>query len=601
MSKRLAAAIVTLELASCKGCRTDHPYVPYSIVEDAGDSDAAGDDDSGPIDAPAGEVSATQAPAHSTRWTLGGVSVAAPAGQVFELGIARDVDGDGHLDFVALVRRDGQDTDLGTLVLYKWEGEALAAPTTIAESPAFNLAGTADCQPKRKLSAIGHHSVWIELGYQCATRSGKEPLRQVSVWTLRAQPRLHFSAQIADPPGAPQLSIGVEAPDIDGDGLDDVVVHVAIAGGDAPFEPLPKVSATLRWFDRPAGMSRDPDGPDGSLRAMAAGLAVRAAKVKDAPQVLAQARGVRVLWSAICGEGQSPRIVHVLGGPAVACGSSRALEEAGLAEARAHAVLGDALGAIESLEQAQLSPATKTPARTKDAEAWINQVAPTVQATMVRSIAAVPQASRNMTPAWGALAFEPSGKLLVRTAAGVVRVDPDRGDEADASDITPWPLAVSSPDGSERLARVYDPCDGIALHASFGAQGDVDVPLPIDPRLGARCNGKPQLVPVVPLAWGQGGLEMVVKGEPILVAQHRASALRAALGQVTPHGSARSPDGKTFAFPTSLGVLVVGARARILRAPDVDGTYTDLRDCTVSDDATHVACVHAGKAWVAAF
>jgi hypothetical protein len=333
---------------------------------------------------------------------------------------------------------------------------------------------------------------------------------------------------------------------------------------------------------------------------------MRAAKTKEAPQVIAQARAVRVLWTALCGDGRSPRLVRVMGGSPLTCGPSRALEEAGLAEARAHAALGDALGAITALEQAQLPPATKTATRSKDAENWITQLAPIAQATQVRAVAAVPQFTRSTTPAWGALAFESSGKLLVRTAAGVVRVDVEHGDEADATDVPAWSSSVVSPDGAQRFLEAYDPCDGVSVHASLVTLdgGDLtDVALPISPRLGAHCTtAKGSPASVVPLAWAAGGLETLVGGEPILISQGRASVPRAPLGQPTPRGSARSPDGKTFAYASSLGVLVQGtSKARLVRSPDLDGTYAEQRDCTVSDDAAHVACVRAGKAWVASF
>jgi hypothetical protein len=51
---------------------------------------------------------------------------------------------------------------------------------------------------------------------------------------------------------------------------------------------------------------------------------------------------------------------------------------------------------------------------------------------------------------------------------------------------------------------------------------------------------------------------------------------------------------------TDSGLLVRTAteRAHLLRAQELDGSYQDQRACTVSDDARHVACVRAGKAWV---
>jgi len=605
VARVLPLLLASIAMAGCKGCRNDHPYVPYAINDDGGDAETALAGDAGEeAGEPVHEISATQAPPATSRWTTGGMTLAAPTGQVFELAVVRDFDGDGKPDAAALVRRADQDSDLGTL-LYFHAGDA--TPVTVSPSPTFVTNGA--CTPKRTMSGIGRHSVWLELAMQCATPSLREPTRQIGIWTLRTTPpRTHLLAQVIDPPGAPKLAFTADGADADNDGLDDVLLKVSVSGGDAPFEPLPRAEASLRWFDRPAGMSRDPDGPDGSLRTFAAGLAVRAAKAKDAPNVLAQARAVRVLWSAICGDSRASRIVKVFGGAPISCGSSRALEEAGLAEARAHAMLGDPLGAITALERAQIAPATKTAPRTKDAEGWITQVAPIAQATQVRVIAAVPQSSRGTAPAWGALAFEVSGKLLVRTAAGVVRVDPQSGDEADADGIAAWPSNVTSPDGSQRFLEAYDACDGVSLHATFMTVdgGDLaDVSLPIPPRIGARCStAKGMPAPVVPLAWGPGGLETLVSGEPVLVvtASKTASMLRAPLGQITPKGSARSPDGKTLAHSSALGVLVTSAqKSRLVRSTDLDGTYAEQRDCTASDDGSRVACVRAGKAWVASF
>ncbi len=598
-------------LGGCKGCKNDHPYVPYAITDDAGDAEAALDASEEASAISPHEQSATQAPANATKWTLQGrdgasVTLVAPAGMVFELGVVRDFDGDGKNDAAAIARQAGQENDLGALLYYHADASGLLAPVVVAASPSLAPAGAA-CTAKRRMSAIGRHSLYVELGAACTAPSSKDPSRQISVWTLRSAPRVHLSAQVIDPPGAPKLSFAVDASDADGDGLDDVLLHASVEGGDAPFEPLPRADATIRWFDRPAGMSRDPDGPDGSLRVFASGLAMRAAKAKDAPQVLAQARAVRVLWSALCGDGRAPRVVHLFGGAPITCGASRALEEAGLAEARAHAALSDPLGAIVSLDRAQLPPATKTAQRTKDAEGWIAQLAPITQATSVRAIAAVPQSSRSTTPAWGALAFEPSGKLLVRTAAGVVRVDPEQGDETDASDQKTWGESVVSPDGSQKFTEAFEPCDGASLHATFVATDatapDVtDLLLPIASHTLSRCaNAKGTAAPVVPLAAGNAGLEVIIAGEPILVTAGHASLLRAALGQATPHGSARSPDGKTFAYATSLGVLVQGTKSRVMRHTTLDGTYGEQRDCTTSDDGTRVACVRAGKAWVAIF
>jgi hypothetical protein len=52
-------------------------------------------------------------------------------------------------------------------------------------------------------------------------------------------------------------------------------------------------------------------------------------------------------------------------------------------------------------------------------------------------------------------------------------------------------------------------------------------------------------------------------------------------------------------FSTEAGLLVRReGRSRLLRGSELDATYADQHDCTVSNDTTHVACVHAGQAWV---
>ena len=63
-------------------------------------------------------------------------------------------------------------------------------------------------------------------------------------------------------------------------------------------------------------------------------------------------------------------------------------------------------------------------------------------------------------------------------------------------------------------------------------------------------------------------------------------------------GSPRSPDGKSLVVATPRGLLVRGARARMLVAKELDGTYASQASCAVSSDGARVACVRAGKAWV---
>ena len=503
--------------------------------------------------------------------------------------------------------------ELGELVLYRGvAGGAGGPPQVIATPPALPL-GPA-CAPRRRLAQVGKHSIELETGAACdpgaangAAGAGAGARWVAAVVISSAEAKVHFRATLLDPVNAPALSLDIDGTDRDGDGLDDVAVRVSLEGGAPPFEPGPRVSAIVRWFDRPAGMSRDPDEPDASFRAMASVAATKAARSKEAPSVPRYVEQVRSLYRALCAEGGGPRVVDLEGGRPLACGTSKGLEEAGLAEVRAYAVSGDALRAIAALDRAQLPPATRTAPRTTDAQAWVTQLAPVLAApSSLRALGAVPQIERGRAPSWGALAFDANGKVLVRTIAGVVRADPVQGDEAAADGVPAWRSGVVSPEGAYRWIESYDPCDGLALRATFApnAGGEVrDVALPVAPPLGGKCastgaHGEPATT--LPVAWGARGLEAIVAGEPLLVSPDfaRATASVASLGQPVTLGAPRSPNGRMLAVPTSMGILVRGGRSRLLRAKELDGGYLELRDCAVSDDGGRVACVRGGRAFV---
>ncbi len=271
---------------------------------------------------------------------------------------------------------------------------------------------------------------------------------------------------------------------------------------------------------------------------------------------------------------------------------------------RAYVAMGDPLRALLSLERAEHAPATRTPARAAEALGWVTPLAPSAAARALRAIGAVPVPPHGHEPTWGALAFEPGGKLLVRTAAGAVRVDPDQGDEAAAGGVE-WKPAVTSPEGALRWIETYDPCDGLPLRASFSTGGgdDLEGPGPSGPPAASRPLRRLQGAPAraIPMAWGPRGLEAIVEGEPVLIASDLSSAspLAAFLDQPATRGSPRSPDGKSDVVPTEAGLLVRGSnRARLLRAHELEATYADQHACVVSDDQTHVACIRADKAWV---
>ncbi len=621
MSLRAAIALSFAAAASgCSGCHEDHPYVPYTIGSEASSSvvlvDAAPVASTASATADAGSPftgqAATLAPAGLARWPLDGRVLEAPDGRVFVSAITGDLDGDGLEDAFALVRPP-EGNDPGELVFMRARSRApdspLAVTTTFAPAP--GLAREASCTPVDRLVRVGARAVLVELGAQCTTHPSNAPVRWIAVVAAPAaegahQPEgLRLAVTVADPVGAPSLTIDADTTDRDGDSRPDVALRVSIEGGGAPFEPGPRVSGTLAWLDRPAGLSRDASATDASFSALALAASLHARSAREAPSVPRLVEQGFSLWRAICADGGAPRLVGVSGSGTITCGAARPLEELGLAEVRAYVTLSDPLRALLALDRAQRPPATHTAARTTEALGWLSPLAPAATARNVRSVAAVPLLARGHEPSWGALAFEASSKLLVRTAAGVVRVDPDTGDEASADGVTTWPPAVVSLDGAMRWIETYDPCDGLALRASFApSSGDDlhDVALPVAPPLGDRCSGsRGAPAHALPIAWGPHGLEAIVEGEPLLVAPDlsRATVLPAPLDSPALLGSPRSPDGRSLVVPTSTGLFVrASPRSRLLRAPELDGSYAQLRDCTVSNDDTRVACVRGDKAWV---
>jgi hypothetical protein len=525
----------------------------------------------------------------------------APPGSVFVSAIVRDFDGDEKKDAFAIVR-PADVNDPGVLVLYRGAAPGVAA--TFA--PPGGLARDASCVPVDRLEGAGKRAVFVEIGVHCAQHASTAPGRWIAVVTGDTAARAIVAATISDPEGAPALSVDAEVADRDGDGRDDLALRVALEGGGPPLEPGPRVTATVAWLDRPAGLSRDASATEASFAALASAAAAKASRASEAPSVPGYVAMGRALWRAVCSDGGAPRLASTAGTGTIACGGARALEDLGLAEVKAFVTMGDGWRAALAFDRAQRPPAASTASRAREAQGWIEKVAPVSKTKTVRAFAAVPIAASGREPTWGPLAFEASGKLLVRTKAGVVRVDPDLGDEAAATDVGEWKATVTSADGGVRWIETYDPCDGLPLRAAFEpASGDdlKEVALPVAAPIGGKCAGsRGAAARAVPVAWGPGGLEAIVEGEPVLVAGDlsRASALAAFLDQPVALGAPRSPDGKTYVMATGAGIVVRGAggKSRLYRSADIDGSYAEQRGCVVSTDATHVACVRAGKGWV---
>jgi hypothetical protein len=583
---RLGVAVVALGLPGCRGCTNDHPYVPPEeprpIVDGGGptaEAASAGAFDGGRVEP------ALAAPPGATSWQTNGLTLEA-GGREILLALFGDFDGDGTKDALAITRPGLADrkpgSSTGDLVFFRG-GSAPAA--AIASGPA--LGASPSCVPVARLERVGPRSAFAEIGTVCARAVAERALTVVRLGP--PVPQVAFDAVVVDPPEAPKLTVDVDVVDRDHDGIDDAVLRIALDGA-------PRVGGRLAFFDRPAGPSRDPDEPEASLRALAA-QAERASKGKDPTSAPALVQQLRALYRAMCAEGGAPRVTKIHGGSAASCGSSRALEDAGVAEARAWAAQGDVLRAVAAAEIAQLAPATRAAARTTELQKLLGELAPAVDAKAVRALSTPVDAPRDGRPEWGPLAFEPTGKLLVRRGRAAARVDPETGD-AEPSDVT-WAEEVVSPDGKLRWVDAYDACDA-ALRAGFAPTGEGDaapVPLPIAPRLGKTCSGgRGEAAAVAPIGWSVAGLEALVAGQPVLIRPEagQARALTTFIPEVPPLGSPRSHAGKAFVLATSSGLLVRSAdRWSTVRAVLAE-PYAELRGCAIADDAARIACVRRG-------
>jgi hypothetical protein len=618
--RAVGIALLLANAGCARACKNDHPYVPYSVDGELADAAADGGETATTTATDAGLTPATAepalvAPANATTWKVEGIELVAPPGRELLYAIVRDLDGDGKKDALAIVRPlviggapPGKPNDAGAAEIVFYAGSSSpAAPSVIATAPPPRVDGA--CTPLARLERIGPRSALAELGTTCARGPST---RALFVVRLAKKPAVAFDLAIMDPPGAPKLAIDVDADDRDHDGIDDVTLRLTIEGGGPPFEPGPKLTAKVAFFDRSAGPSRDADEPEASLKVIAAQATARASKPREAATVPVLVEQMRMLYRAICVEGGAPRLVKLAslaGGNhsgAVSCGSSKPLEDAGVAEVRAFVAQGDALRAIAASDMAQVAPATKTAARTAEIAKLLAEVAPFVTAKSARIVGITLPATRSPHPEWGSLGFEPSGKLLVRGPSAVLRVDPETGESADA-EMPAWPTQVLSPDGNSRWLEAYHACEGVGLRATFAPTGGEsemrDVLLPIAPPLGSRCaGGRGEAARAIPIAWGARGLEALVAGQPLLVRPEAsaASVMASPLGEMPPFGSPRSAGGRAMAIATKEGVLVKTTRSARYRAPELE-PYGDLKQCTTVDDGSRIACVKRGRVVIATF
>ena len=589
-----ATFVATVSLAfGLSGCRCgdEKPYTPFGVASSLGDSEAPAAPNASAsastTDAGAAIEKSVLAPRDAKRWSLGGRELVAPEGFVFEQGIAADFDGDGTGDAVAWLIPAG-DAGAGPVPGEAWSFPGRAEPRRLATLPGF-VPTNPSCTIASALARTGPHTVTVDARAECQSAVvQRSPVRGLVVLAPASERSevLVLRAAAAAPDETLDLS-GVTV-DRDGDGRDDVEVHVKV--GSAGVE----ASAPFAWLDRAVGPSRDTSEPRQTLERLAAREAGRAKQKKVADDVLKQVNVIRRLLGTLCNEGATPRIFDAEGS-GLGCGAlgavvdSLATAEIGAELARGHVL--EAFGALA--RDGWYFGKTSTATRKRLEKTLLDAVKPVTAS--VSYVELRPHAPA--TPHYSPLAFAADGALLVRTADAVLRVTHD------AASATPLELDGGVPRSLDvvtatdvLLVGVAYSCDRsdvtFLVREKYWSPG-ASAPIPtglLAPRPGACGRARFEAVP---------GLAPLGAAGPKLVALLGGSVVGDLAASSTPPGSARSPDGRYVVTPTAFGVLVSGPEATLLNLPPGAGPPLDLRDCVPANDGRTVACVSNAKVLIA--
>jgi len=588
-------AALLAALPGCDGCHASKPYTPYTLSDpprasaglDAGAApgDAGSPADGGPAFAP---VAGTAPPGDGKSWPMEGGEAQPPAGHAFAEGLLFDADGDRKPDLIAWSRApDGLRGEV-------WfaPGKDPGAGRTLAALPG-DLAAPG-CNPSVALTRIGAGMVVLDFDPRCGARARDRAARWVAVFRLvpGAAPELGLEIRLGTPAEGESLAVALDGRDRDGDGRGDLTATVSLGGAPRPLAAGGNASAVLAFFDRPAGLSRDPSEPEASFKALAAGLVADGRKKTTAPRVAAAAGAARRLHALLCEEGGKPAITTSAG--PVRCGDVRLAEDAAMAETEAALNLGDPFAAVAA--------AGRLETRRKDLDGLLGKSIPSIAGRLVRATAGAPDLQP--PPAFGPIAFDGGGDLLIRTRERVIRVDHASFQESPIDAAVKWPARLAWPAGdapSWTLAAVEERCDAPTLIARFEIGGErTDVPLPI--LTPARCVASSS-VPVDLLGASTQGALLSIRGELCAVPREAppkpaaADVLGLAPGTAIELGAARSPDGSVLALSTARGVLVAtlkgqgrAASARLWTAPPGDGAVA----CVPANGAERIACAVKG-------
>lgn len=595
----LAVATSSALLASCQGCEEERPYTPFTVsVPEAATTDAEAAAGPDAASSPAAEADAgsfvrqksVKAPPGARSWQLEGRDLQAPDGRVFERALLADFDADGEPEAVAWLAPadDRARTSPGELWLYRTSGNppgtAREKPRHLATLPGFVPTGPT-CRLSPELTRTGRKTVTLDVRSTCeADLVERSPVRALLVVAPLAEQPIVLGLRVAEPAPGERLSLDVDTSDRDDDQRDDVRLRISLQaeGSERP------ATADVVWFDRAAGIARDPEQPGRSLAKQASLEAVRSTGKKTSQSVPDAVSNLRRLLGTLCAEGGVPRIFDADGTP-LRCGDLQiTVNRLALAEVQAHVTARRPLDAVSAVIRADwYLQANNEPEKLRAALAPVLDQSP----ADTRLLATPRTYRRGNEPRYSPLAFDADGTLRVQTpGATVVRLSAE-GEPLDTGDAgadappppAPWPLEVRSAAG-RRWTGVAYACDRSEIALTFSEPG-APPPAPqattlLSPRPGACAGGSgPRALAPAPIAFTDQ-LQAIVAGA-LVGPEPKGAALP---------GSARSPDGRHLVALTPLGLLVTGERTQLWTLPgEVDPKQ--LGDCVVANGGQRVACV----------
>lgn len=514
---------------------------------------------------------------------VGAWQVQAPEGALFTSYLLLALDGTEQPSVVATLVRGSERPTQGersqpTLVLL----QRGSSPKPLAPFPAF-VPTAADCNITSDLRSTGPTTVTWDVEAQCSKATlARAPTRSVSVIAPLSPRPVRLQLRLAPSPATEHVELEVDSADIDADGHDDAEITFALSqqteDGAAPPVEAREVTASLVWFDRAAGMARDPAQPQATFLALANAALGLAKGPTTSRSVAPRINLGRRLFAYLCKEAASYRVTDS-DGSALSCGDLRtAFEQFAQAEVSAALTQKNFARALFAFEQADWFGTGISAAMRKNLEKQLRAALP-ARATTLKTINAKIM-SPHPGPHFAPLRYLEE-VLLIATPNGVWRWASEQ--LSDASDeYDPWPLVVFSP-SAQRLTQVTYRCDEPTVGATAQATSGLFETVLTTDILSARpglCEGK-GVAPDTdfrPVAWSPDGLSAFLGPLQLGAPSHYRQP-----------GSPLSPNGSFAIAQTKLGLLVLGPQSAELW--NVPSDSPDFTDCVIADSGTRVACV----------